>query len=61
MSESSEPAAVIDLAEARRERLHDIHEARLAKVRDAFEKAFPLPAAPTTKKRSQKKKKPKKR
>jgi len=60
VSEPSESAAVIDLAEARRERLHDIHEARLAKVRDAFEKAFPLPAAPAAKKRS-KKKKPKKR
>jgi len=59
VSEPSESAAVIDLAEARRERLHDIHEARLAKVRDAFEKAFPLPTPP--KKRSNKKKKPKKR
>lgn len=56
MSEPSESAAVIDLAEARRDRLHDIHEARLIEVRSAFEKAFPLPAAPAVKKRRTKKK-----
>lgn len=50
MSEPSEPAVVVDFAEARRDRLHDIHEARLVKVRGAFEKAFPLPAAPAAKK-----------
>lgn len=60
MSEQPESAPVIDLAEARRSRLHDIHEARLLEVRAAFEKALPLPAKP---KRSGKKKpkKPKKR
>lgn len=59
MSDLPESAPVIDLADARRSRLHDVHEARLLKVRSAFEKAFPLPVKPA-KKRS-KKKKPKKR
>lgn len=56
MSEQSESAAVIDLAEARRDRLHDIHEARLVEVRTAFEKAFPLPPSSPAKKRRTKKK-----
>lgn len=56
MSRPPESATVVDLAEARRDRLHDIHEARLVKVRDAFEKAFPLPAAPAAKKRRSRKK-----
>ncbi len=56
MSELSESATVIDLAEARRDRLHDIHEARLVEVRSAFEKAFPLSVAPAVKKRRTKKK-----
>src|SRR5690554_7553116 len=37
MSDPTAPATVIDLAEARRDRLHDIHEARLLEVRKAFE------------------------
>lgn len=64
MSDQPESAPVIDLAEARRSRLHDIHEARLLKVRAAFEKAFSLPSSSVTKKQSKKgakKKKPKKR
>lgn len=56
MSQPSESAPVIDLAEARRDRLHDIHEARLTEVRNAFEKAFPLPSSPPAKKRRTKKK-----
>ena len=60
MPESSEPTTVIDLADARRDRLHDIHEARLMEVRSAFEKAFPLPTSTPSKKRRSKKK-PKKR
>ena len=56
MSESTESAAVVDLAAARHERRHDIHEARLAEVRSAFEKAFPLPAVTPVKKRRTKKK-----
>ena len=56
MPESSESATVIDLAEARRDRQHDIHEARLAQVRSAFEKAFPLPGPAPAKKRGAKKK-----
>lgn len=56
MSDPFESASVIDLAEARRDRLHDIKEARLLKVRDAFEKAFPLPAARSVKPRRTKKK-----
>lgn len=60
MSESTEAAAVIDLTEARHERRHQLHEARLEQVRNAFAKAFPLdPAAPAKKRRA--KKKPKKR
>lgn len=60
MSDQPESAPVIDLAEARRSRLHDIHEARLFKVRAAFEKALPLPAPPKPA-RKKKPKKPKKR
>lgn len=56
MSESTESAPVVDLAAARHERRHDIREARLAEVRTAFEKAFPLPAATPAKKRRTKKK-----
>ena len=56
MSEPFESATVIDLAEERRDRLHDIHDARLLKMRDAFEKAFPLPAARPAKKHRTKKK-----
>lgn len=56
MSEPSESAAVISFAEARQERLHDIHEARLAEVRSAFEKAFPLPSSSPAKKRRARKK-----
>lgn len=55
MSDPTAPATVIDLAEARRDRLHDIHEARLLEVRKAFEKAFPLPDPPPKKPRSKKK------
>ncbi|MFA5679391.1 MAG: hypothetical protein WC953_13475 [Pseudomonas sp.] len=56
MSDATESAAVIDLTEARRDRLHDIHEARLKEVRTAFEKAFPLPSSSPTKKHRAKKK-----
>lgn len=55
MSEPSESATVVDLADARRDRLHDIHEARLLQVRSAFEKAFPLPVPPAKKRRNRKK------
>lgn len=55
MPTPSESAPVIDLAEARRDRRHEIHEARLEQVRSAFEKAFPLPAAPAKKRCSKKK------
>lgn len=56
MSEPSESGAIIDFAEARRDRLHDIHEARLLKVRSDFEKAFPLPVTSPVKKQRAKKK-----
>lgn len=61
MSGPDASVTVIDFAEARRDRLHDIHEARLLEVRKAFEKAFPLPEPPSKKPRSRKKKKPRKR
>ncbi len=62
MSEEKEPAAIISLVEARRERLHHIHEARLAEVRAAFEKAMPLGTKPrSTKAKKPRKKKPPKR
>ena len=61
MSDESEPAPIIDLIEARQQRLHKIHEGRLAKVRAAFEKAMPLPSrsAKSSTKKSRRKKPPK--
>lgn len=60
MSDLPESAPVIDLADERTNRRHDIREARLLKVRGAFEKAFPLPVTPV-KKRSKPKKSKKRR
>lgn len=59
MADPSEPPAIIDLQQARDERRHDLHEARLAKVRAAFEKALPLPDSKPSKRRRGKKNKPK--
>lgn len=58
MSDKPEAASIVDLAEARRSRVHEIHEARLQEVRSAFEKAFPIPSA---KSKRSKKNKPRKR
>jgi hypothetical protein len=49
-------AGVIDLADARRQRIHDIHDARLEAVRDAFARALPLPKSRSKKKRGKKNK-----
>ncbi len=58
MSDKSDSAVVIDLAEARRERIHDIRDAKLDAMRSAFAKALPLadgkPAAKKSKKRKKK-------
>lgn len=59
MADQSEPPAIVDLQQARDERRHDLNEARLAKVRAAFEKALPLPGSKSSKPRRSKKKKPK--
>ncbi len=59
MSEENDVPAVIDFAEARQQRLHDIHEARLAKVRAAFEKALPLPKSAKLRSNRKGRKKPK--
>lgn len=57
MPDSPEPAPVIDLAEERSSRRHELREARLLKVRGAFEKAFPLPVKPVKKHSKHKKSK----
>ncbi|PAU87891.1 hypothetical protein CK507_10130 [Pseudomonas sp. WN033] len=54
MDKPQQPA-IIDLDEARRERIHDIHEARLQQVRSAFEQAFPLKNKPAKPARGKKK------
>jgi hypothetical protein len=58
MSDESDSAVIIDLAEARRERIHDIRDAKLDAMRSAFAKALPLagnkPAAKKSKKRKKK-------
>lgn len=59
MPDQTQPAAVIDLQHERRTRQHELNEARLAKVRSAFEKALPLPGSKPAKTRRSKKKKPK--
>ncbi|BDX20603.1 hypothetical protein SAMN05216586_11149 [Halopseudomonas aestusnigri] len=44
MTDKHDTPAVIDFAEARRQRIHDIHDARLEAMRDAFSRALPLPS-----------------
>jgi hypothetical protein len=62
MSDELDPTPIIDLSEARKQRIHAIHEARLAQVRAAFEKALPLPKRPSGKAgKNGKKKKPPRR
>lgn len=58
MTENSDAPVVIDLAEARRQRIHDIHDARLEAMRDAFARALPLPSGKTGAKKRKKGKKP---
>ncbi|MEH6687728.1 MAG: hypothetical protein V7693_10700 [Halopseudomonas sabulinigri] len=45
MSEKTDAPVVVDLAEARQQRIHDIHDARLEAMRSAFAKALPLAGA----------------
>ncbi|MEL0168133.1 MAG: hypothetical protein VW877_08400 [Pseudomonadaceae bacterium] len=56
MTEKTESSDVIDFAEARRQRIHDIHDARLEAMRAAFTRALPLPSKPAAKKRKKSKK-----
>ena len=58
MSDQNDPA-IISLQQQRELRQHELNEARLAKVRSAFEKAFPLPSSKPSKARRSKKNKPK--
>lgn len=59
MSDQTEPPAIVDFQRERQARQHELNEARLAKVRSAFEKAFPLPRSKPAKTRRSKKGKPK--
>ncbi|UJJ32170.1 hypothetical protein [Halopseudomonas maritima] len=52
MTDENRSGDVIDLGEARRQRIHDIHDARLEAMRDAFARALPLPAGSKTGKKS---------
>jgi len=61
MTEDDQSPAIVDLSQARQQRLHAIHEARLAKVRAAFEKALPLPKSSKSKNARKGRKKPPKR
>ena len=45
MTDDNRSGDVIDLGEARRQRIHDIHDARLEAMRDAFSRALPLPGS----------------
>ena len=57
MSDKSDSAVVVDLAEARRERIHDIHDAKLEAMRSAFAKALPLASRKAASQKSKKRKK----
>ncbi|WP_321351916.1 hypothetical protein [Halopseudomonas oceani] len=56
MTEKTVSPEVIDFAEARRQRIHDIHDARLEAMRAAFTRALPLPSKAAGKKRKKSKK-----
>lgn len=56
MAENTDSPEVIDFAEARRQRIHDIHDARLEAMRAAFTRALPLASKPAAKKRKKSKK-----
>ncbi|PKM30392.1 MAG: hypothetical protein CVV07_07105 [Gammaproteobacteria bacterium HGW-Gammaproteobacteria-11] len=60
MSDTADTAPIIDFASERRERLHQVHEAKLNEVRSRFEKAFPVPAAGKPSAKARKRKKPRK-
>ena len=52
MSDSNDN--VVQLAEERSKRIHDIHEKRATDLRNAFIKAFPLPKTSKAKPKSKK-------
>ncbi|MEH6564842.1 MAG: hypothetical protein V7756_05905 [Halopseudomonas sp.] len=59
MSDKTRTPVIVDLAEARRQRIHDIHDARLEAMRSAFAQALPLADTKSaTKSRKKRKKKP---
>ena len=59
MSDKTDSPIVVDFVQARRERIHDIHDARLEDMRNAFAKALPLPGSkPSTKSKKKRSKKP---
>ncbi|MGI3130056.1 hypothetical protein ACRSLK_06615 [Halopseudomonas pachastrellae] len=59
MTDENRNGDVIDLGEARRQRIHDIHDARLEAMRDAFARALPLPAGSKAGKKNRRNKKKK--
>lgn len=58
MSDKTDSPVIIDFAEARQKRIHDINDARLEAMRGAFAKALPLagPQPPSKSKKKRKKK-----
>lgn len=49
-------ASLIDFSQEREKRVHDLKEKRLLEVRDAFERAMPMPSSkPRAKKKKGKK------
>ncbi|TVP89389.1 MAG: hypothetical protein EA348_08385 [Pseudomonadaceae bacterium] len=63
MSDDKAPDNLVDLDLARQQRQHDLNEARLQRMRQAFEQALPLPGRKPAagKKKSKKSKSPRKK
>ncbi|SDU17792.1 hypothetical protein [Halopseudomonas salegens] len=63
MSTDKAPDNLVDLQQARQERRHDLNEARLQRVRQAFEQALPLPGRKSSaaKKKGKKSRSPRKK
>jgi len=57
MSDKTDSPIVVDFAEARQKRIHDIKDARLEAMRSAFAKALPLAADKSAGKSKKKRKK----
>lgn len=59
MSDKTDLSVVVDFAEARQKRIHDINDSRLEAMRSAFAKALPLAGnKPAGKGKKKRKKKP---